>query len=370
MTSLPKVSFTKDHNSEFYKTLKMRVNEYFKNNKISKHANNAMVFKTIVMLSMYLVPFGLLFVPGMHNLYYLLLWIIMGIGMAGIGLSVMHDANHGAYSKNKTVNAFVGKVLLLLGGNDANWRIQHNVLHHTYTNVTDLDEDIDAPTVFLRFSPHKKRYFIHRFQHLYAWFFYGLMTMVWFISKDYKQAARYQKMGLVEGQGISFKQHLTIIVSGKIVYTLVFILLPFLLSPANWYVTLLGYLTMQFIAGFILGIIFQPAHVVPSSNYPMPDNSGNIQADWAVSQLYNTSNFAPKARLFSWYVGGLNYQVEHHLFPSICHVHYRKIADIVKTTAEEYNLPYHSYRSFLGALKDHSKMLYALGHQDLAPAIH
>ena len=117
---------------------------------------------------------------------------------------------------------------------------------------------------------------------------------------------------------------------------------------------------MQFICGFILGIIFQPAHVVPTSNYPMPDKSGDIEADCAVSQMYNTANFAHESRLFSWYVGGLNYQVEHHLFPNICHIHYRKISEIVKSTAEEFEVPYHSYATFIGALKEHTKMLYDL----------
>ena len=125
---------------------------------------------------------------------------------------------------------------------------------------------------------------------------------------------------------------------------------------------------MHAIAGLTLACIFQPAHVVPTSDFPMPDDSGNIHADWAVSQLYNTANFAPGARLFSWYVGGLNYQVEHHLFPNICHVHYRKISEIVSETAKEYNLPYHSYKTFYGALKAHTKLLYRLGKYDEALA--
>jgi linoleoyl-CoA desaturase len=141
-------------------------------------------------------------------------------------------------------------------------------------------------------------------------------------------------------------------------------------SPLSWWATVLCYLLMQFICGLILGLIFQPAHVVPSSNYPMPDESGNIEADWAVNQLYNTANFAPKARLLSWYVGGLNYQVEHHLFPNICHVHYRKLSEIVKKTAEEYKLPYNSEKTFVGAIVKHGKMLYDLGHYDNAPALH
>jgi linoleoyl-CoA desaturase len=121
---------------------------------------------------------------------------------------------------------------------------------------------------------------------------------------------------------------------------------------------------MQFICGLILAMIFQPAHVVPSSTYPVPNDSGVVEADWAVNQLYNTANFAPKAKLFSWYVGGLNYQVEHHLFPSICHIHYNKISQIVEQTAKEYNLPYHSYSTFVSALADHTRMLKNLGKQN------
>jgi linoleoyl-CoA desaturase len=196
------------------------------------------------------------------------------------------------------------------------------------------------------------------------------MTLVWCTTKDYKQAARYNKLGLLGTQKLTYGKLLTRIIISKTLYAAMIFGLPIWLSPAPWYFTILGFLVMQFIAGFILGIIFQPAHVVPTSDYPMPDDSGNIDADWAVSQLYNTANFAPGAKLFSWYVGGLNYQVEHHLFPNICHIHYSSISKIVKETAEEFKLPYHSYKTFGQALSDHTKMLYQLGNFDNAPAMH
>ncbi len=364
------VTFAKTHNEEFHKVLRKRVGDYFKTKNISRHANAAMVFKTIAMLAFYLTPLCFLLTVEMSTWMVLLMWTIMGFGMAGVGLSVMHDANHGAYSKNEKVNKIIGSVIMILGGNDVNWKIQHNVLHHTYTNITGLDEDIAPPEALLRFSPNKKRNGLHRFQHIYAWFFYGLMTMFWFISKDYKQAMQFNKMGLVESQSISYRNHWITIIVGKIIFAFIFIVLPIWLCDAPWYISIIGITIMLFISGLTLGAIFQPAHVVPTSNYPVPDDSGNIDADWAVSQLYNTANFAPKARLFSWYVGGLNYQVEHHLFPNICHVHYRKLANIVKQTAEEFNLPYYSYNTFGRALLEHSKMLYNLGHYDNAPAIH
>ncbi len=363
------IQFAKDHNEEFYKVLKSRVNQYFKSNAISRHANANMVIKTIVMCLMYFVPLVLMLTVAESYLFVTLLWVIMGFGMAGIGLSVMHDANHGAYSKNDRVNKLVGRILFFLGGSDVNWRIQHNILHHTYTNVNGYDEDIN-PGPVMRFSPHEKRRYLHRFQHIYAWFFYGLMTLVWFISKDYKQAVRYEKMGLFTTQKISFKRHLTTIIIAKIIFGFLFIGLPIILSPVAWWFSILGFIIMQYIAGLILGCIFQPAHVVPTSDYPMPNDSGNIEADWAVNQLYNTANYAPKSRLFSWYVGGLNFQVEHHLFPNICHVHYKKISEIVKKTAEEFELPYNSYKTFYKALAEHTKMLKALGQNDWAPALH
>jgi linoleoyl-CoA desaturase len=364
------IRFTGTTNSEFYKVLRSRVNSYFKEKNISRHANTTMVVKTIAMLSIYLTPLVLLLTLDLSFPLYMLMWIIMGIGMAGVGLSVMHDANHGAYSKNEFVNKLIGKVMVLLGGSDVNWRIQHNVLHHTYTNVTDMDEDIKPPSFLLRFSPHAKRNKLHRFQFIYAWFFYGLMTMMWSTTKDFQQAIRYKSKGLIETQKITFGSHIFTIIISKLMYYAVFVALPLIFSDAPWYWLALGWLTMQFICGVILAAIFQPAHVVPTSDYPLPDVSGNVDADWAVNQLYNTANFAPKDPILSWYVGGLNFQVEHHLFPNICHVHYPNISKIVKETASEFNLPYHSYNTFFKALKEHTKMLYNLGKYDNAPAIH
>lgn len=328
-----------------------------------------MVFKTIFMLSLYFVPF-ILMLTYLDNVWLIMLsWILMGFGMAGIGLSIMHDANHHAYSKNAKINVILGKLLVFVGGSDVNWRIQHNVLHHTYTNVAGIDEDIDSG-ILMRFSPDQKKLKGHRYQHIYAWFLYGFMTLMWVFSKDYAQYTRYKKRGLLETQGITSRQFLSSLIVSKALYLGTFLVLPLIFSSLPWWGILIGFFLMHFVAGLTLACIFQPAHVVPTSDFQSPDHAGNIEKDWAANQLLNTANFAHKSRLFSWYVGGLNYQIEHHLFPNICHVHYRKISHIVRETAFEYNLPYHSYTTFLGALRGHAKMLYNLGRNDKAPAIH
>ena len=188
----------------FFNTLRQRVDAYFKTNKISKQGNANMVIKTITMFSIYLVPYFIILFGGIQSGWLLLaLCIVMGFGMAGIGLSIMHDANHGSYSKHPTVNKFLSYTICLVGGLPINWQVQHNVLHHTYTNVHDHDGDLDGPS-FLRFSPHSPRKKVHKFQFLYAWFFYGLLTVAWSTSKDFIQLARYKKQEIRKTASTSY----------------------------------------------------------------------------------------------------------------------------------------------------------------------
>ncbi len=354
--------------ADFYKVLRKRVNQYFKDNNISRHANANMVLKSIFMVALYIVPLVFMLTFFESTGMILLMWALMGFGMAGIGLSVMHDANHNAYSKNNRINTIMSKLLLPIGGSPVNWRIQHNVLHHTYTNVTGMDEDIDTG-ILMRFSPNQPLRKGHKLQHVYAWFLYGFMTIMWFSTKDYVQLERYKKKDLLKTQNVTYRFMLISIIITKIFYIAIFFGLPLIFSSLPWYGVVGGFFLMHFIAGLTLGMIFQPAHVIPSSNYPVPDKTGNIETDWAVSQLMNTANFAPKSTWFSWYVGGLNFQVEHHLFPNVCHVHYSSISHIVRDTCLEYNLPYFSYKTFADALLEHGKMLYRLGHKEQVPAM-
>jgi linoleoyl-CoA desaturase len=347
--------------SDFFPTLNQRVNDYFKTNKISRHANGEMIFKTIFMYALYLIPFFLILTGVVSDMWAMFaLCILMGIGIGGIGLAVMHDANHGAYSNKAWVNNLIGLSLNIVGGNAFNWKIQHNVLHHTYTNIHDVDEDI-SPRGVLRMAPQSPWKPFHRYQHWYAWFFYGLMTLVWVIVKDFSRLIKYQKDGLVQKQKASIAQEWIVLILTKIVYFGYVIGIPLLLLPYAWWQIVLGFVIMHYVAGFILAIIFQPAHVIEGTEYPVPDDAGNIENTWAIHQLHTTTNFANNSRWFSWYVGGLNFQVEHHLFPNVCHVHYRNISSIVQQTAKEFGLPYKSAPTFVNALVGHTRQLRELG---------
>lgn len=354
--------FDRKSDADFYKTLRGRVNAYFTENNISRHANAAMVFKTIALISMYFVPYLFLLTGAVTStLPFLGLWLIMGLGAAGIGFSIMHDANHEAYSKNKYVNMALGNLMNILGANSSIWKLQHNVLHHSFTNIQGADEDINSPG-FLRFSPHRPLKPIHRYQYIYAWFLYGFMIILKVLYTDFKQAFHYRDIEIIKTKK-EFMKLVMKISLWKVVYFALFLVLPMLFMPVSPWLILLGFFLMHYVVGMCMAVIFQAAHIMPDTAFPEPATSGKMDSNWAVHQLMTTTNFAPNNRLLSWYVGGLNFQVEHHLFPHICHVHYRKISKIVEATAKEYGVPYHSIDRFREAIAEHAKMLYMLGNE-------
>ncbi|MBL7933730.1 MAG: acyl-CoA desaturase [Bacteroidia bacterium] len=344
----------------FSGTLRKRVDEYFKSSKISRNYNRQMLVKTLVLLSAYIIPFFCILFMNLPFPISMALWTLMGFSVAGVGMSVMHDANHGSYSRNTKVNYFMSYTLNLLGGSVFNWKLQHNVLHHTYTNITDHDDDIENKLIF-RFSPHKKVKWFHRFQFVYAFFFYGVLTLFWVLVKDFVQFIKYQQRGVNNNNKKQNAFILLRIIAAKICYLFVFLVIPiFILNhPASEYIP--GFLLMHFIAGIILTVVFQLAHTVEHASHPMPDQSGTIENSWAIHQLNTTVNFSRHNRIISWYVGGLNFQVEHHLFPDICHVHYPAIAPIVKQTAEEFGIPYLENETLAKALGSHVTLLRRLG---------
>ncbi len=358
------LKFNTRDKTEFYKTLRKRVNSYFNEKNITKYANHKMVIKTVFMLLLYFIPLILMLVGVADTtLSIILMWVLMGFGMSGIGLSVMHDANHGAYSKNSKTNKYLGALINLVGGYDVNWKIQHNVLHHSYTNIDGYDEDISKASVF-RMSPFQEHKKYYKYQAFYAPFLYSIMSLYWLISKDFEQLARYKKRGgLLEAQGTTYKKAIWQVVWVKFIYALVTIILPLLFIEVPWWQILIGFLIMHFICGIMLALIFQSAHVIEETHFFKPPTDGNIENHWALHQMQTTANFARNSRIFSWFIGGLNYQIEHHLFPNICHIHYQALSKIVQSTAEEFGVPYYEHKTFFGAVASHFSFLNKLGMQ-------
>jgi linoleoyl-CoA desaturase len=357
--SKPGIVFGSPEQQAFFKDLRARVDDYFESTGRSKHANGAMVIKTIVLLGGYLscIATQLILLPS--PMVSFLLFALTGFFLAGIGMSVMHDANHGAYSSNDTTNRWVGYSLNLLGGMVMNWKMQHNVLHHTYTNISGLDEDIDTKLA-LKLSPHGPTTKAHRFQWVYAFFLYMILTLYWGLLKDLVQFFHYKKAGLNKQ---SKTKNLFWLIKTTVVKTLYFgvvVGLPIYLGMSAWQ-AVVGFLIMHAVSGLILSVVFQLAHVVPETYFPQPDATGLIAYSWAEHQLRTTVNFSTKNKWISWYVGGLNFQIEHHLFTKICHVHYPAISSIVKETAAQYGIPYHEKSTFGEALRAHIQFLRMQG---------
>ena len=354
------IKFSRVDSTKFFKTLNKRINEYFKEKNLKKTGNWKLYLKTIVMFSIFLTPYFLILTVDMSQWLQLLLTVVIGVGMAGVGMNVMHDGNHGSFSSKKWVNNLMGSSIYILAGNAFNWKVQHNVLHHTYTNIQGHDEDIDAGRV-IRFSKHADWHKMHKYQQYYSVFLYGLLTINWAITTDFKQMYQYLKRGLSYGKSPNPATQWTILAISKIIYVLVWIVIPIVVLNLAWWKILIGFFVMHYVAGLILSITFQLAHVMPDTEMPLPDGEGNIKNTWAIHQLFTTANFAPKNKLVGWFTGGLNRQIEHHLFSHISHVHYKDLAKIVKKTAKEFNLPYNEYKTTRKAIALHFQQLKELG---------
>lgn len=348
----------------FVAALRKNVNDYFKAKGLSTKGNWNMVVKSMIMLSLYLAPYILILTVPMSGWMIFPLALIMGIGMAGTGMCVMHDGAHGAYSSKKWLNDIIAKSMYMIGGNVFTWKVQHNLLHHTFTNIADHDEDIGTKAVIrLSYQAPLKKF--HRFQYIYAFFFYCLMTIAKLVG-DFFQLAKYNKLGITIEQKAKPKLELFKMISTKALYLFAAIGLPMLLSSFNWWLLLLGFLVMHLTAGAIMSVVFQMAHIVESADQPLLNKEGNIENEWAIHELNTTANFSRNNRLLSWFVGGLNFQIEHHLFPNICHVHYKKISPIVEKTAKEFGLKYNLNSTFWDAIVSHFRTLKLLGNQQMA----
>ncbi|WP_409018831.1 fatty acid desaturase family protein [Dyadobacter sp. CY347] len=346
--------------SQFFPTLKKRVDAYFKENNLSRHANRAMVLKTAILLATYILPFAFLLIFQPSFLAGMPLWVIMGLGISGIGMSIMHDANHGAYSGRALINKWVGYSIYLAGAGVLNWKLQHNVLHHTYTNIDPLDEDIRDRGI-VKLSPHARPTRLHRFQWMYAFLVYGILTLYWVLLKDFFQLVSFTRNGVNKQTRRQNAWMLLDLILVKSIYLAVFLIVPVVVFSFPFHEILIGFLLMHFTSGLVLTVIFQMAHTVEGTTHPSVDETGIIPKDWAIHQLETTVNFSSGNKWLSWYVGGLNFQIEHHLFPKICHVHYPQIAPIVKQTAEEFGLVYQEHPTFWIALQSHVSALKRFG---------
>ncbi|HEY0668002.1 MAG TPA: acyl-CoA desaturase [Sphingobacteriaceae bacterium] len=287
----------------------------------------------------------------------IILCALLGISFAAIGFNIMHEGGHGSFSKYPWLNKITAYSLNMLGGTIHFWKQKHNIDHHTYTNIEGMDHDIDIK--FMRMHEKQPKRTYHKFQHVYWILLYGISYMAWILYQDFEKYFS-NKMGR-NGQvkKLERKEHLIFWLT-KISYVFIYLVLPIMM--VGWLETLIGFIIAGIICGFSISIVFQLAHVVEGTEFPEPDsNTKKIQSEWAIHQISTTANFATKSRIISWFLGGLNFQVEHHLFPGISHIHYPQINSLVKETCKEFNVGYLEHRTMGKAFLSHFLHIKRLG---------
>ena len=344
----------------FRKTLNDRVNAHLREHGIPERDTPRMAVKTAIALGWWLATYLLLLLGGFPPLVNLALCFVFAFAIASIGFNVMHDANHRGYSDRPRVNRLVSLSAELVGISGFRWRTKHNVWHHTYTNIAGFDDDVESYGL-MRLTPRAPWKPLHRFQAFYFPLVYSLIAFD-FILRDFlmvflgRSDANHVYPKMSAGDKVTFW-------IGKLVYAILMFGLPLLVFP--WWQVLIGYMVVMLVVGLLLGVVFQLAHISGEAEFPEPlTDPLRIENEWAAHQVETTVDFAPRSRLLNFYVGGLNYQIEHHLLPHICHLNYPHLAPIVAATCKEFGLPYHCYPTWGAALAGHWRQLYALGRGD------
>jgi linoleoyl-CoA desaturase len=351
-------------NSLFYTALKSEVNEYFLQRRLEKTGNWKLYLKTVILIPVAVGLYISLLAFPMPALFAIMGCGLLGFVMASIGFNVMHDACHGSFSNRKWVNNLFGYTLNIMGGNEFFWRQKHNIIHHTYTNIDGIDDDI-AKSPLIRQCDTQKWVPAHRIQHIYLPFVYSITSLAWTYGSDFAKYFR-QKIVQTSVNNMTWKQHLIFWLS-KLWCIAVYILIPgFVVGWGEWAI---GFIVGHIVFGFTLAIVFQLAHVVEETEFDVvSEDPKQIESEWAIHQVKTTANFATHNKIISWFVGGLNFQVEHHLFPRVSHIHYPAISKIVKKVCDAYGLPYHQFPSMTSAIMSHFRFMKRLGRKPLPNA--
>lgn len=344
----------------FFSEMRKRINIHFAEEKSKPTGGIQLYIKAAIITSCFIGMYiHVIFFTSPNILISLVECILLGIATAAVGFNIMHDGAHGSFSKRAWINELAGLSLNVFGANVFMWKSKHNVIHHTFTNIEGLDDDIDAKP-FLRLCDNQKKYQIHRFQHLYFWLVYAFLYMYWIFFTDYKKYFT-GKVGELKIKKMVIVDHISFW-GFKLAHLFFFVALPiYFVGFLPW---LIGFLTYALCTGFIMSIVFQLAHTVEDAHFPMVDvSTGVLEDEWALHQLKTTTNFATKNKIVSWLSGGLNFQIEHHLFPHISHIHYPAISKIVKEVCEEYNITYNEYTHVRFAVASHIVHLKQMGNQ-------
>lgn len=281
-------------------------------------------------------------------------------GLIAVGTGIMHDANHGAFSRRRWLNRFAAYTSDALGASSWLWRFQHNSLHHGNPNVAGFDTDI-AQSPFARLAPTQPWRRWHRAQHIYMWPLYGFMAMKNLLLSDLIALIK----GRLDVQPLRNRVRPGVVVRitlGKLFHVAWAVVVPLMFNP--WWVVAVFYVVCSWLVGLFLSITFQLAHCVDAADFP-PIDASRRGADFVAHQMSTTVDIGSRlpvaGHVFRWLVGGLDYQVEHHLAPRLPHTIYPLVAARFRRACDVRGIPYRLHASVWAALRSHARWLYVMG---------
>jgi linoleoyl-CoA desaturase len=355
----PKLTF--DKGGAFIRETKAEVEAYLASPRTRFRGALQLYAKAPVALALTVGPWAVLVLARPGIVGGVLCLAALAIGSTLTGFCIQHDANHGAYFRSRRWNHLLGWTSdALLGFSSYAWRVKHNVAHHTYTNIDGFDADF-TQTPFMRFAPAQPARPWYRYQHLYIWPLYLLMGLRWQTVGDIAAFAR----GRIGESALRFPRgwNLTGVLVGKALFVLWALVIPSFVYP--WWAVLAGYVCFSMVTSLIMATTFQLAHCVEEATAASPEDVRAEQPEWAVHEVETTVDFCPRNPVLTWMLGGLNFQIEHHLFPRVPHTHYPRIAEIVRRNCERHGVRYTSQPSLRAALRSHFVHLRTMGRLGL-----
>ncbi len=358
--------------SDFHRDLNARVDEYFSKTASgekttrSRKGGPAMWAKTAIILAWLTASYVALVFVVDTTAAAIAAAVSLGLAMAGVGFNIQHDGNLGAYSERPWVNHMMALTLDLLGGTAYYWHYKHNIAHHTHPNVDGHDDDIQIGPV-ARMSPHQRWYPLHRFQHFYVWILYGFLAIEWQLTGEFRNFFSKDRYGQTKVPRPNGRESVIFWVGKVVFFTLAFGI-PLWRHSVGAVIGL--YLVAAGTLGLVLAVVFQVAHCSQEADFRQVTVADpTVPRGWAEHQVETTVDFAQGSRFLCWYLGGLNFQIEHHLYPKVSHVHYPHLAPIVRQTCAEHGVRYRSHEGFMPAIASHWRLLRTLGSSPAAGTI-
>jgi linoleoyl-CoA desaturase len=344
--------------SSFPKVLRRRLDKFFAEGNISPKADRSMWVKITAGLAVLGGSWIALYAFRPGSWKFIALYVLGGLAQTFLLLNIAHDSNHNAISSVPSINKTLNYVFDICGISSYMWRILHHRGHHSCINLQGEDDALTGRGIF-RFTPHEPRARWHRFQHLYALFFYAMFSLDYVFVRDF-ECFFFPTHDYLKSAKHPVKEY-AILFAGKAFYFTYMLILPVVLLRRSPLLVAAAFVLVHLIVGLSVSLVFQTTHTIDSTYFPLSRN----EFDNSVYHIFaTTADYATSNPVVSWLAGGLNHHIAHHLCPYVCHTHYAPLTRIVRETAEEFRIPYRQHPTMTRAIWHHLILLKQLGNED------